>query len=160
MNIIIYKIFSKETPHNIYVGSTKNLKNRSYLHKSNCNNPLSKNYNNRLYLHIRNNGGFENFIIEEIKKYECSNRLEARQHERHFYDLLNPDLNTNKPLLTDDERKESIKNNNIKYYENNKEYANNKRKLNYLNNKERDLNYQKQYKEKQKLIKKILEEGF
>lgn len=160
MNIIIYKIFSKNASDNVYVGSTKNLKNRSRLHKSNCKNPLSKNYNSRLYVHIRNNGGFENFIIEEIETYKCINTLEARQHERHFYDLLLPDLNTNKPLLTDDERKETIKNNSAKYYINNKDYANNKRKINYQENKERDLNYQKLYREKQKLIKKILDEGF
>ena len=155
MNITIYKILNKEFPENVYVGSTKNLINRIYLHKSNCNNPLAKNYNNKLYVFIREKGGFDNFYFEEIAKYECVDRIEALQHERHFYDLFNADLNTNKPLLSSQEKKEIQKNLNAKYYINNKEYANNKRKLNYLNNKERDLAYQKTYRAK-KLQEKIL----
>jgi len=155
MNITIYKIFNKEYPENVYIGSTKNLINRIYLHKSNCNNILSKNYNSKLYLFIREKGGFNNFIFETIETYECLNHADALKHERHWYDFFNPDLNTNRPLLSSEEKKELQKQTNIKYYINNKEYANNKRKLNYLNNKDRDLAYQKAYREK-KLKEKTL----
>jgi hypothetical protein len=53
----------------------------------------------------------------EIEKYPCLDSNEAHARERHWFEILNASLNSNKPILFQDE----IKQNQIKYYELNKE---------------------------------------
>ena len=91
---IIYKICCKDINiTGIYVGHTTNFTKRKNRHKYTCNNPNSKNYNLFVYKFIRNNGGWENFNMIEIEKYNCNDRLEACKRERHWIEELKSILN-------------------------------------------------------------------
>ncbi len=127
---IIYKIVCNDLNiTEVYVGHTTNFINRKALHKSNCNNINGKSYNLKIYNTIRNNGGFENWSMIEIEKFQdCNDINEASAKERYYYELLNAKLNSNCPGRNNKEyyqdniilRKKQIK----QYYENNKNKIN------------------------------------
>ena len=67
-NTIIYRIFCKnENVSDLYIGHTTNFSQRKSCHKNSCENPNNSLYNIKLYKTIRENGGFDNFIIEPIE---------------------------------------------------------------------------------------------
>lgn len=82
-----------------YIGSTINLCSRKKQHKSVCKTPENKSYNFKVYKFIRDNGGFDNFEFSIIKEIEINNKTELKQHEAEQYNLLNPSLNCNNPLI-------------------------------------------------------------
>ena len=92
----------------IYIGSSTNTKQRENKHKSDCNNEKNKkHYNLRVYTFIRANGGWNNWklvIIEE--NFPCENASQMRAKERYHYDLLKPQLNMVRPLITKQEIKD------------------------------------------------------
>jgi hypothetical protein len=96
---IIYKIVCNDLNiTEVYVGHTTNFINRKAKHKSDCNNPNSKSYNFKIYNTIRQNGGFENWSMIEIEKFQdCNDIKEVSARERYWYELLNAKLNTNCP---------------------------------------------------------------
>ena len=57
---------------NIYIGSTCNFKVRKHSHKSACNNPNNNAYNNKKYQYIRENGGWDDWIMRPIEDYPCN----------------------------------------------------------------------------------------
>ena len=120
-NSVIYKIKHNEDYDdvNIYVGSTSNFKNRKNGHKTVCCNEKNKQHNFLVYQFIRNNGGWDNFVMIPIEQYSCNNKDELKIKERHHIDLLKPTLNKNIPGRT---AKEYYKN----YYEANREQINEK----------------------------------
>ena len=96
-NTIIYKIFCKDvTVKDIYVGHTTNITKRKYQHKT-----ASKNETNdlKIYKVIRDNGGWDNWNMIEIAKYNCKNATEARIKEQEHYELLNTTLNSVPPYV-------------------------------------------------------------
>jgi len=96
-NTIIYKIYCKDIANtDIYVGHTTNFIKRKSLHKSEC-----KNLNNkvRIYETIRQNGGWSNWDMIEIAKYNCYDHTEARIKEQEHYELLKANLNVNPPFV-------------------------------------------------------------
>jgi hypothetical protein len=96
-NTIIYKIYCKDKLiTDIYVGHTTNFIQRKYSHKICCNSNSNK---LKIYEVIRDNGGWENWEMEEIEKFNCSGSLEARQKEQEYYELLNPTLNSVPPFI-------------------------------------------------------------
>ena len=98
----VYKI-SHPDHQECYVGSTCNLKNRIYTHRS-----MSKISNNKLYSFIKNTDDFNNFIFEILAEIKCT-RLELLKLEKKFIELIKPELNTNTPYLT---KEESLEKNN------------------------------------------------
>ena len=83
---VIYKIVCKdETVDYLYIGSTTNLKKRKDKHKCACNNETHNNYNQKMYIEMRNNGGWENFILIEIEKYPCNDKRQAEAREEAQY---------------------------------------------------------------------------
>ena len=99
-NTIIYKIYCKDININdIYIGHTTSYIKRKYTHKINC-----KNLNNKLKIYntIRENGGWENWDMTEIAKYNCKNSTEARIKEQEHYELLKPTLNSCPPFVSKD----------------------------------------------------------
>ena len=92
-NTIIYKIYCKdENVKSIYVGHTINFIQRKNNHKNACK------YNNlKIYKEIRDNGGWDNWIMMEIACYNCKNKREAIIKEREHYEQLNANLNMVKP---------------------------------------------------------------
>ena len=96
-NTIIYKIYCKdETITDIYVGHTTNFTKRKCLHKTACNNLNNK---SKIYNTIRENGGWENWNMIEIAKYNCNDHTEARIKEHEHYKELKASLNSIPPYV-------------------------------------------------------------
>jgi hypothetical protein len=96
-NTIIYKIICKdEKISDVYVGHTTNFVKRKCLHKNSCNN-----LNNKLKIYniIRENGGWDNWDMIEIARYNCNDNREARIKEQEHYDLLKATLNSCPPYV-------------------------------------------------------------
>ena len=130
----LYKINSNDC----YIGKTKNVKARMVLHKY-----YSKSSTYKLYEFMRANGGFENFEYE-ILETNISEEPGVNK-ERYYYDLYKPSLNSNVPARTQDQSQ-------LNYRTNNKVKLTNKTKLWQANNKEKYMNYQKQYYQNKKLF--------
>lgn len=98
-NTIIYKIVCRDTNiKNFYIGHTTNFTRRKCMHKKATTNQNRRDYNRILYETIRNNGGFENWQMVEIKKICCNDKREAEKHEREAIEELKPDLNITCPI--------------------------------------------------------------
>ena len=117
---IIYKIYSKDNKY-IYVGSTKNLKERIQKHKRSYHNTNDiKKYNLKVYKTIRENGGWNEFIIEKIEEMYC-NKKDAFIRETELMKILNSNLNSCNAYTSPDEVKKQKKEYNIKNKEKIKE---------------------------------------
>ena len=92
---IIYKIVHKEDPdnHDLYVGHTTDFRDRKSCHKRRCENPNDSKHHLKVYKYIRENGGWENWIMLEIEKYPCNDGNEARAREQEWYTELKSKLN-------------------------------------------------------------------
>ena len=137
MSHIIYKICCDDLPEFIYIGSTKSFRHRKSLHKSRTNN---EKYNSKIYTTIRENGGWDNWrmvIVEDIGEVSLT---QARIKEEEHRVKLNANLNSQKCYQTQEE-----------YDKRHRKQANNY----YKDNKEKVLEYTKEYREKNK--NKILE---
>jgi len=135
----IYIIKSIEPSlHDIYVGSCKDMRTRMYIHKSDCYNKNESNYNYNLYKFIRANGGWGNFVMEEIDTCDVERLYQV---EQEYIDKLNPSLNERRAYRSEEQRKEYNK----EYRENNKEYHKEYHKEWYKNNKD---TYNERRKEK------------
>ena len=136
----IYIIKSRDLSlHDIYVGSCKDFRSRMRKHKSNCYNENGPKYHYKLYEFIRANGGWDNFLMEELCKCDVE-RL--NQVEQEYIDKLNPSLNSKRALGIDYERRKEY---NKEWYEKNKEYQKEFMKERYKNNKDIMLQKQKEY---------------
>jgi len=63
----------------IYVGHTKDVKNRDDTHKG-----ASKSSDYKVYRYIREHGGWENFKMVILEERECENRAEAETIEGNW----------------------------------------------------------------------------
>lgn len=96
-NTIIYKIYCKDDSiTDIYVGHTTNFNVRKYQHKNACNNCK---INTKIYNSIRANGGWDNWDMVEIAKYNCKDSTEARIKEQYHYEQLKASLNSCPPYV-------------------------------------------------------------
>jgi hypothetical protein len=153
----------------IYVGSTINLRVRKYRHKCDCTNENSKNYNCNVYQFIRAKGGFSNWSIIQLERFEFNTRHELHARERHYVELLKASLNTVIPSRTlheyyvdnkekileqskkyKEEHKEKYKEYDIKYREKNEEKIRENKKLFYQENKEKLKEQKMKYREENK----------
>lgn len=87
-----------------YIGSTINLKNRLTHHLKVYNDENHKGYYRKIYTIIRENGGFENWEMEELFIYECDVK-EARKIEQKLINEYNPTLNTYRAHTDEETRK-------------------------------------------------------
>jgi len=130
----IYKIKHQDDfdDNNIYVGSTCNIIRRKNAHKNNCFNENNKDYNLYVYKYIRDNGGWDCFILVKIHDYACNNKSDLLIEERRAIDMLRPTLNMRQSVRTYKERYEINKEKILKqvneYREQNKEKISEKRK--------------------------------
>jgi hypothetical protein len=154
-NSVIYKLKHNDDT-NIYVGSTTNFKNRKNSHKNKCNNEKNKEYNFKVYQYIRDNGGWDNWVMIPIEQYSCNSKKELDIQERHHIDLLRPLLNINIPNRTRKEyyekNKEKIKEKQKEYKKDNKNKIKEKKKEYYIDNKEKFTEKEKKYYEDNKEI--------
>ena len=140
-NTILYKIVCNDLLiKDIYVGHTTSFKDRKSKHKSSCNNEKSKSYNTLVYKTIRDNGGWDNWSMIQIEKYNCNDANEARSRERYWVEFLNSNLNKQIPNRTKKEykieNKEHIVDIRKKYRIENKEQLADKNKKYRIENKE------------------------
>lgn len=92
--ITIYKLYCKNKPELFYIGSTNNFTRRRFQHKKNTNNKVKKSYHRLLYKTIRDNGGWENFIIESIDTFDNIELQKIKEQE--YINLYCPPLNINR----------------------------------------------------------------
>ena len=108
-----------------YVGSTKNWRVRKANHKSVCGNENGERYNCPVYVFIRANGGWINWNMVEVEKYECDTKRELEARERYWIETLNAELNKRIPARTRreyyDDNVESIAIKGKQYRQENKE---------------------------------------
>ena len=140
-NTILYKIVCNDLLiKDIYVGHTTSFKDRKSKHKSSCNNEKNKGYNIFVYKIIRDNGGWDNWSMIEIEKFNCNDANEARSRERYWVEFLNSNLNKQIPNRTKKEykieNKEHIVDIRKKYRIENKEQLADKNKKYRIENKE------------------------
>jgi hypothetical protein len=137
---IIYKLVCKDL--NIkecYVGHTTDFKSRKRRHKQSVEDMNCNSYNLKKSKFIRDNGGWDNWDMIEIEKYNCNDAQEARARERYWYETLGAGLNMCVPYRSKTE-----------FYENNKEHILEYQKEYYELNKEQILEKKKQYREEKK----------
>lgn len=140
----IYKITCKNPEiTDCYVGSTRNLKQRSALHKYQCESQKQR----KIYDFIHKNGGWDNWTISQIDLID-GDKATLLRAERYWYDKLKPSLNKNGICLTEKEREHNLKKASYEYYSRNRE-ASIKRTLELRqNNMPHYKEYQKEYREK------------
>lgn len=142
-NTVIYKIVCKdENVDYLYVGHTTDFVKRKYSHKNGCNNPKNIKYNKKIYVEMRNNGGFDNFKMLEIKKFPCNDRREAESEEDKIILELKANMNTIRASRTQEQwindNKEHIKQYQKQYHEDNRVIINEKNRQYYETNKEKN----------------------
>jgi len=98
----------------IYIGHTTDFTQRQSKHKSKCNTGVDM----IIYNTIRNNGGWNNWIMEILETCNCKDVNEAKIKEREWYEKLQPKLNNCVPIQTKEEREKS----HLKRYQKNKDY--------------------------------------
>jgi hypothetical protein len=139
-NGVIYKICCKDAAiTESYVGSTCDFRRRKTEHKYSCNNEKSSNHNYPVYRFIRDNGGFSNWEMIEIKKVNCNDKRELEMKEREYLEMLGGVLNKCVPSRGS-----------VEYYNINKEKSNKNTKAYYLAHKEQLNEYHKEYYETNK----------
>ena len=147
----IYKLCCRNpTITDVYIGHSTDFKSRNQAHKFSCNNINSKKYNQYNYRFIRENGGYENWIMIKLYDYPCDNKREAEAKETETMIELNATLNSIKPFTTEEEKKNNNKECSKEYYQNNKTEISEKRKVKYENNKTELLEKAKGYYENNK----------
>jgi len=149
---IIYKIVHKEDPdnHDSYTGHTTEFTKRKNQHKIACLNPNNKKYHYKVYKYIRENGGWDNFIMLEIEKYSCNDGNEARARENYWYNQLKSKLNTQIPTRTNkqyrQDNRDELSEYQKQYRQDNRDEISEQRKQHYQDNRDKLIEYQKQYR--------------
>ena len=115
--MIIYKLFHK-TKELCYIGSTRCLKKRIYNHKTQAK------YNTHipLYNSIRNNGGFEEWSVQVLRKFDYINKEELRKYEEEFIQLYKSTLNIRRAYTSDIIKKQQNKLRLLKFRNKNPDY--------------------------------------
>ena len=144
--MIIYKIQHNEKPELLYIGSTTNFKMRKNKHKAACNKETSKSYNTMIYKMIRENGGWDNFTMIQIKEFPCNNRRESEAEEYKLMHELKASMNVNK--YSGEQKSIRFK----EYRQNNITELTLYDKERYQKNKEYHRIHNKEYKEKNKEV--------
>ena len=149
LDSIIYKIVCNDTEiTDVYVGSTKDFKQRSSQHKHDCNNMNSKHYNLPVYRCIRDNGGWDNWSIIEIEIYSCKTKKELLAQEAYHVRSIGT-INSHIPGRTK-----------AQWYEDNREHVRVVIKAYHLKNKEQIKVYKQAYRLKNKEQIKVYKQAY
>ena len=140
---LIYKLVHKDDFENedVYVGSTTDFRRRKNNHKTRCNNPTTKGYNYKVYQNIRENGGWDEWVMIEIEKFPCKDKREVNARERYWCEFYKSNLNIKVPGRTRQEWRDGHKDETKEYYETHKDE---KHKY-YLVHKDKIKEYNKEY---------------
>ena len=146
---VIYKIVCKDV--NIkksYGGHTTNIIKRRQQHKNRCNNENYSSYNFYVYKFIRENGGWDNWEVVWNYDFPCETKREAELEERKFIELNNCELNSHRPIISEEEKKQMHESKRKENYEKNKDKIKQKNKEWREKNKEKIKEWRKNNKEK------------
>ena len=149
----VYKIFCNDISiTDCYIGSTIDFRRRRNGHISKSNNINCPKYNLKVYRFIRENGGWNNWTMVKIEDCEVDNKL---QLEQKYYNQLQPSLNSQRPFVTEEQRKISNSISTKAWYKKNEKECRIKRKEYDLKNKDKISKNLKEYrlKNKDKLLK-------
>ena len=133
-DITFYKISCKDDSiSDVYIGSTKDFKNRISKHKYACNNKNSHCHNLKVYCFIRDNGGFDNWTIDKIETLICDKK-QRDERERYWIEYYNASLNEQVPgrsmieysKLYREQHRDKINEKQKLYYEQHKDVINEK----------------------------------
>ena len=166
-NYSMYKICPKNKNLNYcYIGQTTNFENRQKQHiKNTINQSDKKHYHLKHYQTIRENGGWDEWEMIEIEKFNGKTNLEARMREQELIEEYNANLNSLSAYITEEERlatkkaitekyreehKELLKEQTKKYKEEHKEIIAEQMKKYRQENKDKIKEKTKEYKEKNK----------
>ena len=148
----IYKIEHIDDESLVYVGHTTCFNKRKTAHKSNCKNENNNtHYNLKLYQMIRENGGWEKFLMLEVEKYPCNDKRAAERRENEVIKEVRASMNTYKSFRTEEEKTEYHKEHNTNYYELHKERIQHQKKEYYEANKPEIKEQVKEYQKNNKL---------
>jgi hypothetical protein len=173
----IYKICCKDLDiKEIYVGHTTDMRRRKTEHRRKCNNENSKVYNFKVYQFIRENGGWDNWDMIEVERYNAIDGYDATKRERYWIEELKATLNSQLPTRTIKEyyelhkeillqyqkeyreiNKEIIVEDRKKYRDKNKEILAEKSKKYRENNSDKLKEYEKNRKNKEERFEKLKE---
>ena len=120
---IMYKICPKNTDLKYcYIGQTTNFVNRKRQHlKNTVTESDKKHYHLKHYQAIRQNGGWDEWEMIEIEKFNGKNKLESRMREQELIKEHNANLNMLNAYITEEERVSTKKAITEKYRKENKE---------------------------------------
>ena len=155
-NSIIYKLVhcNDQDNENIYIGSTTNFRGRKRQHKNICCDEKNISYNYIVYQFIRDNDGWDNWLMIPVEIYPCESKKELEARERYWIEHFKSTLNRIIPTRTYKEwyedNKEKIKENSKKYSQKNKEKIVEYQKEYHKNNKEKIAEQNKEYYEDNK----------
>lgn len=94
----VYRLVCKDVDFTeIYIGSSISLRNRRANHKSNCSNVNNKSYNLPVYQYIRDSGGWANWELQIVERFEFEFKFELVARERHHMETLHATLNNRVP---------------------------------------------------------------
>tara|TARA_R110000803_G_scaffold185182_1_gene247549 strand:+ start:64 stop:603 length:540 start_codon:yes stop_codon:yes gene_type:complete len=145
-NTIIYKIYCKDKNiKEVYIGSTTNFTQRKNGHKTKCTNPKDRYHNQYKYKFIRENGGWDNWIMEILEKVNCKDKKEKHFNERKWYDKFTLTLNSDVPNRDNKEWKKD-----------NRDRINKLRREWYKKNSHKNKEYFQKNKHKLKRYKKVI----
>ena len=160
-NFVMYKICPKNKDLNFcYIGQTTNFSNRKAQHMRNTTNAGDKkHYHLKHYETIRNNGGWDEWEMVELEKFNDKTKLEARIREQELIKEHNANLNMLSAFITEEERKATKKVVTEKYRQENKEYLQEQTKKYKEEHKEVIAQQMKKYREenKEKIYQKTKE---
>lgn len=132
----VYKLCCTDiTVPEIYVGSTKSLRNRKAGHKTKCN---GYNVQPKLYDYINANGGWDNWTMVTLETLKYNEKHELRARERFWIEQLQATLNAVIPNRTDSEY-------GIVYRQTHAEEIKQKKHDDHILNREANLARMKQY---------------
>lgn len=147
---VIYKIQHKDNQELVYVGSTTNYYIREIHHKS-----LSTKKSQKVYKMIRENGGWDCFMMTKVKDFPCNTKQEAQLEEDRVMLNLEACMNTYRPsrsrLQYYNDNKQSILEMRKHHYDENRERILQIRKQHYIDNKSRILQSRKQRYQNKKI---------
>ncbi len=106
---LIYKIYCRdENVKDIYIGETTDFIRRKYCHKRDCERKYKQYETSRhlLYQAINSNGGWHNWVIEELEKFPCENKQQLLDRETFWIMELNASLNIRVMKSTKEYKKE------------------------------------------------------
>lgn len=122
---IMYKIIPKDsTLLYCYIGHTSNFTSRKYQHKTPSITTDNIKSHQKVYETIRNNGGWDEWEMVEIEKFIGKTKLEARIREQELIQEYNANLNTLNTLnafVTEEDKKQTKKQNTAKFRIDNKD---------------------------------------